>query len=216
MKVINFTSNNLNRSQSTYILSSLLFSVEIVEFYFNTRLNIVELMLLNSFDEYEKVINTKRSSAGVTIFKNGTIYAYNPFFWTLRKNNHTTSDFKSSLIHELVHLHFYLLNSTPPLWIKKGLGVYLSTYSQVQKKKRESWFVKLLVKSSIPNIFTFKNSFEQHQYPLLCYLTAYKYVEYISTKYGKFGFIDNSFEYGENSKSWREFTKHISTHYKID
>lgn len=216
MRNIHFTTCGLTLPQNKYILSSLVFAISVVESYFETNLDQVNLITAKSFEEYIKLVQINRPPAGVTYFNKGSIYTYNPYMWSVRENNHSTTDLKSSLIHELVQLYFSLAKKRPPLWIVKGYGVYLSAYSSTQVRKRERWLSKLLRNCPVPNIFSYKVSFQSHPHPLLCYLIAYKYVEYLSCNYGKFAFIDHHSRHEFGSKSWSSFVKLVSHRYRID
>lgn len=223
MRDLSYKSYGLSSTQNEYVFSTLLASIKIVETFFNGRLTSLSIVIAGDFEQYCKLVHERRTTAGVTMFKEGVIFVSNPYLWNIKVNNHSLADLKSSLIHEITQAWLYDVNPTFPAWIVKGLGVYLGVHSSKQARKRNSWLKRLLKDNPVPNIFMFKKNFYNHPYPLLCYIVSYRYVGHLIQKFGKSAFTTsyltatddknrlNYISHGFGSPTWKEFVKSLHT-----
>ena len=203
-----FHHQNLTSYDSRLVINAFNKAKSKVSMFFGTPPPDTEIIIARDFDHMCELIGKKRPVWGETTNKDGKIYLSDPLSWKKEITGHTLEDLKSSLAHQLVHLHFQRNSISLPIWFEEGIAVFVGRDSGI--KNREKDFKNLTRQHKIPNLQKNPSTFSSHPIPALAYLTSYKFICFLIAKSGKEKLVNfiNSFSKYKNfdealSSFWR-------------
>lgn len=179
MDRIKLTIYSLNKDIAMSICEAVYAATFKVEDYFDCQINDVSVVVARNHVHYCQLIDEDRPPWAVTKHKSGKIFLYDPTLWTKKATGHDTKDLFSSMAHEIVHLYFFLMKLTCPIWFEEGLAILVGNH------RGNGDYRRLVSKYGVPNILQIRESFSQQKIPALAYLTSYEFVRRIVRRFGK-------------------------------
>lgn len=169
----------------------------------------IRLILVNSEDEFQSYTGAKLPEwvSAVTIFPTGIIVIKTPDL-----ANSTLSNFRTTIVHELVHaVHGqYVPLNLAPLWFTEGLAIYLSEGFDMRSRIVVS---RALAKKRLIPLDQLSNSIRySRETAELSYAETGTVIEYLVLVYGR-EVLKDIFQ---NMRSGKDFTVSVSLATNID